>query len=909
MDKNEYNLKLGEIDKCVDQKNYEEAAHIADQIEWKRVRNVRTLCKISEVYEAAERYEDSKALLLRAYRRSPVGRTILYRLVEITIKLGQFDEAIEYYSEYVQAAPHDNNRLLLKYKIYRGRGSSVQEQIQILKEYLDQEYNEKYVYELAKLYLEADHIQECLSTCDDLVLWFQSGTYVRKALELKQKYTTLTPKQQDIYERELERKEEEELGQEKQIVPPIEDSEAQAIIEDTSKDIAKAVQESMDQQNEAAKAEASEGGAEAATVVIDQDQLKKIRSQMALAEQMAKEQEAEEEQSEAKETAGEEDTAAEDVVKEAPQVSYDTQTLQTDVINDMRQIVSGVGLRDEVDPDEAAIDEVIEASKQEQAAEHIHMSSQLKMPQKATKAEAGKLSIDDVLLSMGAKGEAVRQAVERVGQPSEAPQANGVLSAVDEALLGMGIEPEKVERTAKKQNLSDSMEEIHFPGTKRLDEVKDEPAEATEEEERVVTKELPTEAIKQAAAEAEVEEPSSDEPQAAPEETAEKAEEDTQEPIESAAQADAEEVEEGEAIEDAQEAETTSTEEAAEAEPEADQVEEIAETEVEDEVHPAENPQETDEEDIPEEELLDDDEEELDEPEEEPQSDEMSMDEMIHARTRRIPREQIREAEQERERAESSVVRRIQKVALPYAVRDMFSGFTKVEGLETQIATALNQALAKGDDRTSRTGNILITGGHGTGKTTIATNLAMAIAKQQGKEFVKMAKIYATNFNRKDIAATIAKIAGGILIIEEAGDMEDAIADQLTTAMEFRTDGLIIIMEDEQKYLNELLMRHPRLTMKFNAKIHVPHYTLEELVVMAQEMAGEADCVLSEDAQDTLYARLEERQRDEEVSLIEVKELTDRAVKKADKLTRKMFGGKKRYDEEGRVILLGKDFV
>ena len=152
LDKNEYNLKLAEINRLVDQGSYAQAAAIADQIDWKRVRNVRTLCLISEIYEAENRYEDSKALLLRAYRRSPVGRSILYRLVEVTIKLKQFDEAIEYYSEYVQASPHDNSKYILKYQIYRGRGSSVNDQIDILREYLEQEYNEKYAYELAKLY-------------------------------------------------------------------------------------------------------------------------------------------------------------------------------------------------------------------------------------------------------------------------------------------------------------------------------------------------------------------------------------------------------------------------------------------------------------------------------------------------------------------------------------------------------------------------------------------------------------------------------------------------------------------------------------------------------------------------------------------------------------------------------------
>lgn len=256
MDKNEYNLKLQEIEKYVDQENYEVAAETADTVDWKRVRNVRTLCMVSEIYEAEHRYEDSKALLLMAYKRSPVGRTILYRLVEVCIHLKQFDEAIEYYSEYVQAAPHDNNRYILKYKIYRGRGSSLDEQIAILKEYLDQEYNEKYAYELAKLYREADRIQECLTTCDDLVLWFHSGKYVIKALELKMRYAPLTPKQQEIYDHRFDAREtdfepeedeeennskEPELGNEKVMVDTSNPTLAETIVENTERSIARDV--------------------------------------------------------------------------------------------------------------------------------------------------------------------------------------------------------------------------------------------------------------------------------------------------------------------------------------------------------------------------------------------------------------------------------------------------------------------------------------------------------------------------------------------------------------------------------------------------------------------------------------------------------------------------------------------
>ena len=200
LDKYEYNLKLEEINRLVDDDNYEEAAEIADTIDWKRVRNVRTLCMVSEIYEANGRLEDSKDILMKAYRRTQMGRNVLYRLTEVCIKLREFDEAVEYYSEFVNAAPNDNAKYILKYKIYKGRGSSLEDQIAILEELKEKEYTEKWAYELAKLYHRAGDDKKCVEACDDLVLWFRQGKYVIKALELKMSITELTPVQKSIYE-------------------------------------------------------------------------------------------------------------------------------------------------------------------------------------------------------------------------------------------------------------------------------------------------------------------------------------------------------------------------------------------------------------------------------------------------------------------------------------------------------------------------------------------------------------------------------------------------------------------------------------------------------------------------------------------------------------------------------------
>ena len=187
--------------------------------------------------------------------------------------------------------------------------------------------------------------------------------------------------------------------------------------------------------------------------------------------------------------------------------------------------------------------------------------------------------------------------------------------------------------------------------------------------------------------------------------------------------------------------------------------------------------------------------------------------------------------------------------------------------------------------------------------------IAKAIAQDRGIQFVKMAKIYAADLSRKDIASTIAKIAGGVLIVEEAGDLEDAIVDQLTTAMEFRTDGLIIILEDEQRYLHDLLMRHPRFTMKFTSQIFIPTFTIDELVRFGEIYAGQHDYVFSEGAAAALYDRIGNvSSQGDAVSITNVIELVDRAIRKANKFFRKMGSGKKRYDENDCVILQEKDF-
>ena len=1182
MDKKEYNEKLEEIKGLIAAEDYSSAAQIADSIDWKRVRNVQTLVMISEVYEAVERYEDSKTLLLRAYRRSPVGRTVLYRLVEVTIKLNQFDEAIEYYSEYVQAAPRDNSRYILKYKIYRARGSSVDEQISILKEYLKQEYNEKWAYELAKLQISAGRTQDALSTCDDLVLWFHSGKYVIKALELKRRYAPLTPKQQEIYDSRFDDEDAAEIAEEGDDTSYLKQAEAfkradradqqqEKIKSELARDISRVTRNRELMENnaaaqnlqpdktpeesaapEAAPAGKSLTGAASAEQAITEPAFTgEAPAEQAIAEpafagavsagtedtgetftgaalneavQEAGEK-AEEGPGEAA-SAGSEDAEsalgeavpgaagneesvpaeaaaeaagaaesdaagfvqdtvyAENAEPEAGEPSltdadlyaeeaepetapdpyagirsdYDPQQMQEDLIQSMREIVSGVGARQEEDSEEARLDEMIEQSKEDQenavAARGADMTFRVPVSRaSAERAEASKLTIDDILLAMGEKGDHVRKITSQgsVLPADEEAQMNAQASAFAGSQYGMrsgnmdGMTDAGIAAGAADENVTGAVSTGEFvtdaagAGENMTGGAGMEEAEAGEG--AAISKAAAEEAAAEAAfgfgEEAEGEPAIGEAPEtgaaagqgafgigAADAEKASDleastiaagAEEDDaagaaeaaikeasviaasvvsgaaagEDAVKEAALAAAAETAGGAENKDGAQGASAGagvleslyglppvtkvayTKEIAEAKTKQLPVDEIRrlheaflmDTPVNEArlqpTDPVGGP-------LPESGLTPDNVQEagaaadLSQPAAqagagvqadlyraagtaqaadpgtagaaEVQSDPAGA-QMAGAPAEGQPAAEAAAAAAGQDAAapfsgqpEGAVpgVGTVEVEADPSAAgpqiygarpilkeyqKDLFRGFLGVGSLEEQIANAIMQAESKNGDRTSRTGNILILGGHGCGKTTIATGIAKAVAEDMGTHSVKMARIYAADLNRKDIAATIAKIAGGILIIEEAGDLEDAVVDQLTTAMEFRTDGLIVILEDEQRYIHDMLMRHPRFTMKFTAQIYIPVFTNDNLVDFGAIYADSQDYVLDERAEQVLYDRIDAvAQNGGAVSITNVVELVDRAIHNANKFFRKLGSQKKRYDSLDRIILREKDF-
>ena len=694
MDKYEYSLKLEEINRLVENDNYEDAARIADTVDWKRVRNVRTLCMVSEIYEANGRLEDSKAVLMRAYRRSQMGRMILYRLTEVAIKMKEFDEAIEYYSEFVDIAPNDNSRYVLKYKIYRGRGSKNQDQIAILEDYKEKEYTEKWAYELANLYYKAGEYEKCVEECDDLVLWFRQGKYVIRALELKRKLAPLSAEQQMIYDHRNEH------------VP----NKAE-LVEAVVPGLEKVITESMPTSEE-----------EAITDNIITE------AQRELAQAVA--QHTAEVQEEVQETAVPAGSRMDTEEKEEPETVsqepvFDVEDLQRELANSMREIVSGMTRKES---EEGVIEPMNDKPFHEEKA--------------SVEPEKPQVNIDDVLTAMAVEAEPPMEAAVTL-EKQESP-------SVEEA------QPAPQER--KEETEEPQMQTETVPAGDTIDlSAALERAAGVENMRPGVSEESPV-----------PEQPKKEEPlDAAPK---------------------------------------------------------------------------------------------------------LTLDEQY-----------------------------------------IFSYFSSIQGLREQIAMALADAKRKLKmDRTSRSGNIVVTGLPGSGRTTLAIRIAKALSKFKGESSARIAKIYAEDFNKKDIASTIAKIAGGTLIIEEAGDLAEGVILQLSKAMEFRTDGLIIILEDEKHLLKALFEKYPALAEKFTSEVTVPIFTNDELVAFGKTYAFEEDYKVDDAATMVLYNRIGELQTPERpVTVLDVKDIVDQAIKNTERFGVRKLGmilSKKRYDEDDRIILYEKDF-
>ena len=845
MDKNEYRAKLEEIGQLVDRQDYKGALKIVDTIDWRRVRSARTLCMVGEIYEANKRYEDSRKLLLLAHQRAPIGRTVIYRLVELSIKMGEFDEALNYYKKFVEISPNDNSRYILKYKIYRARRSPIEEQIAILQDYKSKEYTERWAYELARLYAKAGMKDACIEECDDLILWFSEGKYVTKAMELKMRFTPLTAAQQESYNKAKG-------------VP------VRAV--EIPKTVPVQMNEPFNQQQDKEIEE-----------ILNSIKLGELTQEVP--SEAVKPQEAPMQPKQPEDLPDRVAQGLRDVFQPKAAVSEDMETAATKEPSTATE-EQGYVIKD-LEPEDMTKGTEFKP---------FHIGSAMTME---VKAEAPK---SEMLSSDGAATEAFKTDTKSLEIDLEvllAETANELAQAVAEGTQEtvQEVNEEVVEET--EETAAEETEEEALTGiSEELSE--EEVTEVVEETEEVVaesSEEVEEEDILPAPAAAKA---------AMIAENLSAVFEEKANEIEALAAENTEE-ESAEALAEAEEITEETLEEAAETPEEA--VEETAEEEASEEATR----------EIPVEEV----------------KEAMGEIDFSQALEQEMEKETSVESQQEEchiKRVAASAVDETQKSsAFQTAVeglmrhhlteeehRRLFTYFAPVPGMTQQINEALDTAQESACAKTSQAGNIIVTGREGSGKTRLSEGLIKALCKERQMEGAKVAFITAEELNKKDPIAVVGKLSGGFLVVENAGELNEEIVEDMSKAMEFKTNRLTVILEDLKPGIRSLEEKYPEFIKKFDSRIVIPVFTNDELVSFAKTYAKELGYKIDDMAVLALYTLIGDNQNEENpVTIGTVRGMMDEAIKKASKKGRRL--GKKvakRHldDESGRIMLYEKDF-
>ena len=853
LDKEEFRIKLEEINRLVEKKNYKDAMEVVDSIDWRRVKNVHTLCVVGEIYAANKRYEDSREIFLLAYHRAPIGRNILYRLIEVSLKMKDIDEAMEYYDEFLEVAPNDSTQYVLKYKIRKAEQAPLEEQIRILEDYKEKEFTERWSYELAKLYYQNGDTKKCLDLCDEMVLWFSDGKYVMKALDLKSRMGMLTGKEKEKYDRQFipNLKTVEEAAEQKTEVPDGTDAEpkteaAPAADEDTP------VIESVDID------ERDVNGAESLQEKIS----KGIRDIFT----------------------GKKKESEEEFMKEEEEAP--SEAVQEEMIKDISSDEEPVNVP-ELEPEDAVIpppehpgisifstieEKIEEVTEEENSTEEL---SEVETEAKETETEEG---------TELPETETESEEIE-TEEDSELPEAEDKEKE---------IEPEE---ETELPEIEIEPEETDIPE----EDVKDLEPESETEAEKV---ELPELEIPEAMKNVGMENPLHTEIPKAPEICLPGADESSddkdfefnlEDTILAAATAQGieipdepivkEPVQESNAAEDAEDYMTEEDLRSAE--------EEFLNGPV-----PKSEPEEEIYDDLDSYEMEDDSEEDFGE-------EDGYEDEDISDLEEEEDMEQLLYTVEPKRKARDIIPR---EKKMTEDEEKLFTYFAKVPGLREQIVDALYDAQICASDKTSKTGNIIVMGGRETGKTRLISGLIPAICKELNLEASKVAYVFADQINGKNVAEIVQKMAGGFLVIENANQLTKETVNQLNKAMEFRTDGLIVIIEDEKIGMRKLIARFPKFTSKFTSMINIPVFTNDELVNFAKIYTRENGYTIDQMAMLSLYNLISTSQKeDQPMNIGAVKDIIDSAIAKSRGGLRKLIS-KKKVNQDGYLVLYEKDF-
>lgn len=893
MDKEEFRIKVSRIDNLVAQKKYKEAVEVVESIDWRRVKNVHNLCVVGEIYAANKRYEESKEIFLLAYHRAPIGKNILYRLIEVSLKMQDIEEAEEFYEEYLEVAPNDNTQYILKYKISKAKQVSLDEQIRILEEYKEREFTERWSYELAKLYYQKGDMKKCLEMCNDIILWFSEGRYVLKAMDLKNRMGQLTGKEREQYEKQFipnlttvdqmtqsgEARETGSDAENKYEVLPDEDSPVIESVRIDERDVNSA--ESLQEKISKGIRDIFNGKKKEEDFTKEEEDLQ---------EEMLRDRFSEKEHKNVPELEPEEVS----VLQEEENISQDS-----------------FAETEEAEEPEIDVNEIFEDFSDQTVSrleeEETLSDSSTELPQLEIPESMKNIDLEsDIMPEIPKAPEVVLPGAEKNETEAEIDFDFNLEDMILSAATAQGIEIPDDKPKAEDVHAADPDDEDYM----------------TEEDLRRAEEEF-------------LNGPAGRKDHKDPEELLEEEFGEAEEFYEDASD-DEDDDFYGDEYDDGDDdfyGEESDDEDDDFYEDESDDGDDFYEEFDDDDFYGEESDDEED--DFYEE-----------EPEELPV---VSRNPISKNKSAKIISEEknaeIRKPDPDRktvfkeEPAGQKAPRKKKNVRLSQAEelerfvdtirpqeamdiiprektltdseKKLFTYFARVPGLREQLVDALCDVQMAAADKTSRTGNIIVMGGRETGKTRLISGLIPAICKELNLEATKVAYVFAEQINGKNIPAIVKKMAGGFLVIENANQLKKETVNQLSKAMDFRTDGMIVILEDEKIGMRKLMARFPKFTSKFTSMINIPVFTNDELVNFAMVYTRERGYTIDQQAMLVLYNLISVNQKEDmPMNVGAVKEIIDNAIAKSTGGIRKLSRNisKKRTDMDGYTVLYEKDF-
>ena len=943
MDKSEYKLRAEEIKDLISRGEYAQAAEIADTIDWRRVKSVMMLCTISDLYKINRRYEDARDMLLLAYERRPGGRTICYSLCELSIKMEEYVQAIEYYKEFVQVAPKDSGRYILQYKLYEAQDVSLEERISVLEELKKRDYREKWAYELAYLYHRVGLAARCVEECDELILWFGEGKYVIKAMELKMLHQPLTPEQQEKYDHRFDAP--------GSFIPSqnsVQDNGYsgnqgydQGYTQDGSYDQGQGYDQNYtqdysqdgnyDQSQRYAQDYPQDGNYDQNQGYVQEGNYDQVSGDTQVYEPV---------QQPTQETSAQPKQDDFDIhVKTMDVGQYNTINLQAELAAGLREVLGEEPKEDAAKATSDSITRSIVAPMMDSDTESLDYPEIAEVSEDDLEPETEQIEGSEVFF--GETGE--------IGDLSQVPEVETeeILSEEPASLKKQDVVPElseaepkaPVETESKQENPAEEIHEMHEV-TVPVEPPKELANVLAQESDGQISLVMPeAESIeKQITGQMNIEDILA-EWERKKKENLEKREEEVRqhvlqqtgamftefeqavrdgllEKLEKEKAADADVVTDTDEVEELEpepaDADIVDTEEVEELEeePAVAEYEEESETEEPEAAADMEVTQEPATE-IPE--VSDETAAEIEEASEETTAEIEEASEESAAETKEEPEEQAVEEvpeDQHPQTPEPPVVERDKaKVrALTREERELYAPFIQSKSAREQLVKAIdNISLA------AYTGNVIITGEEGMDTLSLAKNMIREIQATDSNFSGKVAKISGHALNKKDAADTLSKLKNGALIICKASEMNDITVNTLYKALQQENQGIVIILEDTKREIDRFLEKHEKLKESFTARMDVEALSNDTLVAFGRQYAREMEYSIDELGVLALHTRIEDMQTiDHVVTVVDVKEIVDEAIAHANKKTLKHFFDvlfAKRYDDEDMIILTEKDFV